>query len=88
MRLETHAVDSDLSFLQLLDEAVRCGRFFAGRFQAVVVVEEFDVLSSLLDSFGSELVRQEEVFGPDGVVPDAGGKGCLCLSASFTTSQE
>ncbi|KKA17322.1 hypothetical protein T310_8872, partial [Rasamsonia emersonii CBS 393.64] len=72
MRLQPHAIDPDASRLQLLDQVVRRRRLGTGRLDPVVIVVQLDVLAGLFDRLLRKPVREEEVLGPDGVVPDAG----------------
>lgn len=68
VRLQTHAVDPDPSRLHLFDQAIRGLRLVSGVFNAIVVVEELDVLAGGLHRLLRELIGEEEVFWTNRVI--------------------
>lgn len=72
VRLEPDAVDLAPAVLQLRDKALGGGGLVARILDVVVVVVQFDAQVVRLDGLRGGFEGEEEVRGPNGVVPDVG----------------
>jgi hypothetical protein len=59
----------DLPGLQFFDQVVGSCCLGARALEPVVIVVELDIFASLLYGFLGELEGEEEILGPDGVIP-------------------